>query len=198
MSLAEQFVLSLTEEHATVHLLLWDDQEDLIRALIVVLAAVSDRGVLPLLVSSASADLLNLQQQVRNRYAVDAVIQEPENIDRLERLWLLFIQQGTSMDVGPWLNGYRRPLAQAGGTLVVVREAELGTFQRAAPDLASFVGPRIYNASSMLFAVSEAVYERLSPIVPPEIETILLQLPGRRPSQESLGEWVRSINSLPS
>lgn len=191
--MAEQIVLSLSEERAAIHVLLWDDQEDLVRALAVVLAAANDRGTRPLLISHAAGDLARLQLQVRNRYPADAVIQEPGDLGELDRLWLLFIQQGTSAEVGPWLNGYRRPLAQAGGTLLVIREAEFGTFQQSAPDLSSFVGPHIYNASSILFVASEQLYKGLSPIIPPEICAILTQLPGEIPSRKSLEDWLEAI-----
>jgi len=55
-------------------------------------------------------------------------------------LWELFLQQAVGKEVSLRLNGWRRPLSEPKGTLLVVRTADFDEFQRDAPDLASFIG----------------------------------------------------------
>ena len=137
MASAEHFILSILEEPSTLHVLLWDDQDDLVRVLVVLSSEIAERGAVPLLVSSAPEHIAQLQSLVKNRVSPDAIVDDPASTLMADHLWLLFIQHGTASQVGPWLNGYRKPLAQAGGAVLILREAEFMQFQRSAPDLAA-------------------------------------------------------------
>ena len=191
--MVEQLLFSIREEPATIHALLWDDQDDLVRAIVVLSAALEDRGTEPLIVSAAVEELENLRALVSTRPAADAVVQDFRDTLERSRLWLVFLRHGAAEAASPWLNGYRRPLAQDGGSLLIIRISDFGTLQRCAPDLTSFVGPRIYNASSMLFEVSREVYAKLTLKMSSKLSSILKELPGEMPSEQSLQDWMRAM-----
>ena len=76
------------------------------------------------------------------------------------------------------------------GTLLVIRNADFRDFQRAAPDLASFIGPRIYDASRLMMVCSRETLGKLRRVLPEPFETILRQLPGTVPPAEELADWT--------
>jgi hypothetical protein len=105
-------------------------------------------------------------------------------------LWLIFLQQASAGLVGPWLNGWRGPLSAPPGALLLIRHADYQAFQRAAPDLVSFVGPRVYEAEGMLSVASPDVVSRLDIALPINILDILGQLPGSLPPPGELDQWI--------
>jgi hypothetical protein len=76
--------------------------------------------------------------------------------------------------------------------MLVIRHADFDPFQRSAPDIASFVGPRIYDASTMLSVFSRETYRRLRNRLPDEIEAILARLPGTAPSEQDVANWIKA------
>jgi hypothetical protein len=56
--------------------------------------------------------------------------------------------------------------------------------------LASFIGPRIYNASNLLSLFSDETKKQLNPTLPTEWTKILVELPGEMPPEESIREWI--------
>ena len=202
MASPERLIFSICEEPRSVHVLTWDDKDDLVRALLILVAALADRGIIAVKASASTEDLGAMRKLIHSRTASSATdedaVADPvmEDAARADKLWMLFVQHGTAPEVGAWLNGYRIPLTRGGGTLLVVREAELLRLERGAPDLASFVGPRIYSASSMLFSVGPRLHSQLSPTLPDEILRVLQELPGPMPDPASLKEWVGSISPL--
>jgi len=199
MSTAERLAFSINEERRGVHVLLWDEQEDLVRALLILLAALEDDVVVhPLLVSPEQDRIHALKEVVDTRCLLEEEREaEPPSPDSLaNRFWVLFVQQASSRIAGPWLNGWRRPLSEPPGTLLVIRHADFESFQRNAPDLASFAGPRLHNASTMLSLVSKDSCARLSASLPPQIEEVLRELPGTLPSRKEIAQWIEAVRSF--
>ena len=193
MGTAEQLAFSITEEPRAVHVLLWDDQDDLVRALLVLCAALEDHvPIHALLASTEEKGLAALRKVVESRSPVseDPSANSASGDSPAKHLWILFVPQATSKQVGPWLNGWRRPLSEPPGTLLVIRHADFEPFQRNAPDLASYAGPRIYDASTMLSVFSEETHRRIRPTLPSKVEHILKQLPGNLPPREEITQWI--------
>ncbi len=195
MALVEQLAFSLHEEGHGVHALLWDDMDDLYRVLLITIAALGEMPTQPLLISNEVTRIKELNDMIQGRLRVQ-VEQEgmPDQIDDSppppHPLWILFLQQAVSIQVGPRLNGWRRPLSEPRGTLMVVRNADFMDFRRNAPDLASFIGPRISDASRMMMVCSRETFEKLQKALPEPFESILRQLPGRAPTAEELADWA--------
>ncbi len=194
MSTAEQLVFSISTERRSIHVLLWDDKNDLVRALLAFLAGLSELQTHALFISDADEDLAALRLLVESRISLGEgesnLDQDPESTANL--FWILFLQQASSNNVGPWLNGWRRPISEPPGSMLVIRHADFDSFQRNAPDIASFVGPRIYDASTMLSIFSKTTYDRLQDHLPNEIEEILHRLPGAAPSKKDLADWIKA------
>ncbi len=181
MATAEHLALSLQLETRGVHVLLWDDKDDLVRALLVLCAVLRETPLYPILVPTTGAGLLALGSTLG------------DDSSGAQRLSVLFVPQAASSIVGPWLNGMRRPLADPPGTLLVVRSADFESLQRAAPDLASFVGPRIYDASILLSMVSTETYGHIHQQLPDEMSAVLAELPGLPPPQDEIDSWLASL-----
>ncbi len=194
MSTAEQLAFSICTERRGIHVLLWDDQDDLVRALLALFAGLDDLQLHALLVSGDEKDLLALRELVETHMPITAeeTKSERDPLSRQSQFWLLFLQQASSNAVGPWLNGWRRPLSDPAGSMLVIRHADFLSFQRDAPDVTSFIGARIYDASTMLSVFSETTYERLKTHLPDEIEAVLSRLPGTLPAEEDIADWIKA------
>jgi len=194
MSTAEQLAFSISVERGSVHILLWDDKHDLVRALLVLFAGLEDLRTHGLLVSDDEKDLRALRQLVETRIppTEDDLQSDQDSESFQNQLWLLFVQQASCNAVGPWLNGWRRPVSEPPGAMLVIRHADFAPFQRNAPDVASFVGPRVYDASTMLSVFSGTTYARLRHHLPDEIELTLNRLPGASPAEQEVADWIRA------
>lgn len=194
MSTAEQLAFSISTERRGIHALLWDDQNDLARALLGLFAGLDGLQRQALLVSADEKDLLALRELVETRMPITAEDSElgRDPHARQSQFWLLFLQQASSSVVGPWLNGWRRPLSDPPGSMLIIRHADFVAFQRDAPDIASFVGARIYDASTMLSVFSKTTYERLKARLPDEIEAVLSRLPGTLPAERDIADWIKA------
>jgi hypothetical protein len=193
MSTAEQLAFSISSERRAVHVLLWDDKNDLVRALLALLAGL-DIEIYSLVVSDRDEDLSALRRLVETRIPISEDEMDSDHASEgiAARYWLLFLQQASSTIVGPWLNGWRRPISETPGSMLVIRHADYDSFQRSAPDIASFVGPRIFDASTMLSVFSKTTYDRLSERLPEDLEQLLGRLPGTAPSEKHLMEWIQA------
>jgi len=194
MSTAEQLAFSICTERRGIHVVLWDDQNDLVRALLALFAGLDDLRTSALLLSDQEKDLLALRELVETRIEIseDASGLEEDRRLRRDQLWILCLQQASSIAVGPWLNGWRRPISDPPGAMLVIRRADFGSFQRNAPDIASFIGPRIYDASTMLSVFSKTTHELLRTRLPDEIEAVLRRLPGTSPSEADVADWIKA------
>ena len=188
MSTAEELAFSIQTEGHGVHCLLWDDKDDLVRALLILNAAMGNIKVWSFLVSTDES-ISRLKKVINERPAPEEH-DSPDVGHGPSPFWILFLQQAVTQRMGPWLNGWRDPLARAPGTLLVVRHADFDAFQRSAPDLASFIGPKIYNASTMLSIWSSTVSNEIRPDLPSDQESILDQLPGPPPLRDDLVKWI--------
>lgn len=188
MAIAEQLAFSLKEEGRGIHALLWDDMTALYRVLLVTRAALADFPVEPFLITDDVAQFDPLRKTILSRIGdqVDHEWEAETDLPPLapHPLWTLFIQQAASKQFGARLNGWRRLLAEPLGTLIVVRNADFDEFQRSAPDLASFIGPRIYDASRMMLVCSRQTRDNLERSLPKPFQGILRQLPGTLPSSK--------------
>jgi hypothetical protein len=193
MSTAEQLANSILLDNAGVHILLWDDQDDLIRALILVIAVIGKEKILPLLLSSETESLSVLRKLFEIKNAEEISLSEDEEVlqPKRNKLLLLFLQQATSKTIGPLLNGWRRDLAFEPGSLIVVRKADFMNFQKYAPDLASFYGPKIYDSSSLLYIWGEKTAKNVKPYLPNLMFDFIKKLPGEAPSENELKEWIQ-------
>ena len=172
-------------------MLLWDDQGDLARALLIFWASL---GPAPfetmLLASTADIEILRAKIPAPSGEGIGEAGPPPRP------LWLLFIQQASASVVGPWLNGWRRPLSDARGTLLLIRHADYEPFQRAAPDLASYVGPRVFDAARMLSLVSPGVVPCIHIALLSSVRDILRKLPGALPPGNELEGWLQEVGRL--
>jgi hypothetical protein len=200
MALVEQLAFSLRETGRGVHALLWDDMGDLVRTLLVTHAVLGDIPIEPLLVSGETKRLEEFRDLIAARLAdqilherIEARADDPDSPPH--PLWILFLQQAASEQAGPRLNGWRRPLSEPRGTLLVVRNADFRTFQRSAPDLASFIGPRIYDASRLMMVCSKDTLSKLEKALPEPFPSILRQLPGTVPTAKELADWTPLTSS---
>lgn len=191
MATAEQMAKSLLLDGGGVHCLLWEDQDDLVRALIVFRASLLGATLLPCLLSSAEQSVGELRKILEMR----PVEKNDENDyfvfeQTRKAILILFLQQAASETIGPWLNGWRSALAKPPGTLIVIRYADFIAFQRHAPDLAGFIGPKIHDASSFLSLWSQETSKRLQIELPKDFATLLKQLPGKTPSPIEIKTWI--------
>jgi hypothetical protein len=193
MATAERMAESIQLEGQGISALLWDAKEDLVRTLLVLNAALHDVPKRSLLLTPGDATVCALRQAIETRVLIAPEDREADGeSDRhaAQELWLFYLQQASSEVVGPWLNGWRVSLCLSPGTVCVIRHADFQPFQRHAPDLASFIGPRIYNASTMLSLVSPRAFERLRPTLPEADAEIVAALPGAAPPEDELRGWI--------
>ena len=199
MSTAEALAFSIREELRGIHVLLWGDQDDLVRALLILLTAAPNRPVHPLLVSSKPACLDGLKRLISARWQLEE--ERPQEKvregDLADRIWFLFLAQASARSMGPWLNGWRQPLSESPGSLLIVRHADFMDLQRYAPDLLSYAGPRIYDSSTMLSICSETVRQGVRPSLPRDFEMILRELPGEPPDLRELVRWISALATSP-
>jgi hypothetical protein len=195
MAIVEALAFSLREEGRGVHALLWDSLVDLYRVLLITHAVLGETEMEPRLISNESARIKELNEMIQG--TLDNQIlhgmgksQEDETFPPPHPIWMLFVQQAVSKQVGPRLNGWRRPLSEPNGTLLVVRNADFDDFQRSAPDLASFIGPRIYDSSRLALVCSTDTLGKLKKTLPEPIDRILRQLPGTVPTTKELADWA--------
>jgi hypothetical protein len=195
MSTAENLAFSIVEEGHGIHCLLWNDKEDLYRTLLILRACIDPVLLDPIYFSSEEADLITFRAIVSSRTSIDDGEETPPAIQNTiaNALWLICIQQASSSHVGPWLNGWRRPLSDRPGSIVVVRNPDFDAFQRNAPDLASFIGPRVFDCSTMLSTVSKDVRSKLVTRLPEKIITVLQKLPGNLPDSNEISRWIKSL-----
>ena len=195
---SEKFFFSISFDKRGVHVLLWDDKHDLVRALLVLAATLKDVEINSLIVSERDSDLLSLQKSSDDRRRgisqeelgeSENSIQEKGSAPTLAFL-VLFFQQASMGTVGAFLNGLRNPLSETPGSLLVIRAADFARFSHAAPDLASFVGPKVLDASSMISDFSPEIVSSLTSSLPDDWGAAINKLPGEPPTQQELDAWL--------
>jgi hypothetical protein len=196
MATAESLAFSIREEMRGVHALLWDDAHDLVRALLVLRAALREIPVYAILMSGEQC-FGELQKYINARCPIEETIEGSAIGDvSASSLAFIFIPQASSRQTGSWLNGWRSPLSEPLGAVLFVRHADFDAFQRAAPDLSSFVGPRIHDASTMLSIISDETAANMSTTLPDEWSRILAELPGTAPTDVEIQRWLDAHTKL--
>lgn len=191
MFASEKFFFSVATDRAGVHVLLWEDKNELVHALLVLNAAMQTIEVQFIAVSGEESDVNRLIQVIDARRP--SLL--PSEIDDSEEggnpFLILLFQQASSQTIGPWLNGWRNPLSESPGTLLVIRSADFEQFQRNAPDLSSYVGPKVFDSSSMISHFSSEILSSLSAALAPSAMDALQKLPGVMPTVDELEQWIR-------
>jgi hypothetical protein len=193
MPTAEYFFESILIEGKGVYALTWEDKGDLVRTLIILAALFNGKPTYPLLLTSAElverelGFLFSIKPLPQNQY------DEFGNQTDLQRdsFLLLFLDQASGRSIGPLLNGWRSALAQPPGTLLIIRSPDFIDFQRNAPDLASFIGPRIFDTATMLSMWGATTADKIRAQIPLEIKKILERLPGEDLSEREIAEWIK-------
>jgi hypothetical protein len=194
MSTAEFLFESILIEGKGVYVLTWDEKGDLVRTLIILVALLNGIRTYSLLLTSAEltehelGSLFSIKPIAENEY------DDFSDQAKLQRdsFLILFLDQAAGSSIGPLLNGWRSALAEPPGTLLIIRSADFTDFQRKAPDLASFIGPRICDTSTMLSIWSTRIAEKIRPQIPAEIKMILQRLPGEDSSEAEIVDWIKS------
>jgi len=170
-----------------------DAKEDLVRALLVLSAALDEVPIRALLLVSGSQSGVALRSLIETRVILSETSEEADTNaapSPVSELWIRFLQQASYEALGPLLNGWRSSLRQSHGTILIIRHADFEPFQRSAPDLASFIGPRIFNASNLLSLFSNNTRKKLNSKLPEEWTKILDELPGKMPPDKTIREWI--------
>ena len=194
MGTAEYFFESILIERKGVHALTWEDKGDLTRALTVLAVLFNGIQTYPLLLTSAEL----AERELGSLFAIKPISENESNDQRYEpslrrdSFLLLFLDQAAGSTIGPLLNGWRSALAEPPGALLIIRSADFTDFQRNAPDLASFIGPKISDTSTMLSIWSTKVSDKIRAQIPPKIKEILKKLPGEDLSEKEIVEWIKS------
>jgi len=198
MATAEQMAKSICIEKQGIFVLLWDAKEDLVRALLILNAALGEIPKRALLLAPGSQSVVALRTVIDTRVIISEIGDDADpraTPGPVSELWLMFLQQASYEAVGPLLNGWRSSLRQSYGTLLIIRHADFEPFQRWAPDLASFIGPRIFNASNLLSHFSNNTRKKLKAKLPEDWTRILAELPGTIPTDESIREWITASSA---
>ena len=193
MATAEQMGKSICVEQQGVFALLWDAKEDLVRSLLILNAALGEMPKRAVLLAPGSQSFVALRNLIETRVIISEICEEADEKAApvpVSQLWLMFLQQASYEAVGPLLNGWRSSLRQSHGTILIIRHADFEPFQHWAPDLASFIGPRIFNASNLLSLFSNNTRKKLKAKLPEEWIRILDELPGTMPPDETIRAWI--------
>ena len=185
MASAEHLAFLLSMQTRGVQVLLWEHKVDLIRALLVLQAAMPDFPDAPVVVPTGQSDL--------QRFSID-LFEESDRQPRVSRR-ILLIPQGSAGTIGTWLNGWRRRLAEPPGTLLVARRAEFAALCRRAPDLLSFAQSDVHEATGLLPLVEPGTLAKISQRLPDSWYGPLDALPGAMPTRDAIGDWVQQLKA---
>ncbi|MDM8522859.1 hypothetical protein QUF80_05745 [Desulfococcaceae bacterium HSG8] len=183
MKTAEYLANAILSEKKGIFVILWEDKGELIRALLIILSVIRKKQIEPILLSSAESVSI-----LRKLFDVQPFHDE-KRLAR-DRILTLFLQQAASRTIGPWLNGWRSPLADEPGSLLVIRSSDFIDFQRNAPDLSGYIGPKIADTSKILSIWNNTTADNLKLFIPDDIRTIIDKLPGENPPEEEIQEWI--------
>ena len=193
MITAEYLANSILLDQRGIHVVIWDDKGEIVRVLLILLSAIDKIQIKPILLSSVDKS----EKQLRELFEIQPVKNDTDdgNMEELlessrEELLLLFIQQATMSTIGPLLNGWRSSIAAPPGSLLVVRNADLMDFLRVAPDLSSFIGPKIIDSSTILSIWSNKIGRNINTKLPLSFVEILNELPGEQPTNEEIKDWM--------
>ena len=168
-----------------IQVLLWENKTDLIRALLVLRAVLSDFPDAPVLLPSDPAGL--------QRFSIH--LYEDVNQASPARRFLL-IPQASTESLGSWLNGWRQRLSDSPGTIIVIRRADYAALCRKAPDLMSFAHSDVHEATGLLPLIARDTFTtEVSKKLPDKWYEQLDTLPGEMPDHEEIANWTMKLES---
>lgn len=185
MTSAEHLARDFSLQTRGIHVLAWDNKVELVRALLILQAAVPAFPASPILVPTAQRDLQRL----------GLLLFEASDAATNVSLRVFLIPQASTEAVGAWLNGWRRRLVDTPGTLIVVRSSDLMAFYRRAPDLMSFAQAEIYEAAGLLPLVTKGTLDNVRENLPNGWEEPLKALPGPMPSDTEIRDWLGMLRA---
>ncbi|HVA49461.1 MAG TPA: hypothetical protein VNH11_24050 [Pirellulales bacterium] len=183
MESAEHLLRVLNLKNRGIQVLLWESKTDLVRALLVLKAALDGFPDVPVLLPS--------NQVALQRFSIELY----ENVDQsapIPRRFLL-VPQASAESVGAWLNGWRQRLAASPGTVVVIRRADYAALCRRAPDLMSFAHSDVHDATGLLPLLDCNAVGRLPDRLPSAWNEELHALPGEIPAPEDIADWNEQL-----
>lgn len=192
MNTAESFAKNLLLEGKGISILKWSDKPDLIRALLVLMAVYKTKTKIIHMFLSSEEEAYN---EFKNLFQLKPFPEDhapDENFIEAKRdsLLIVFLQQAVSKTIGPILNGWRSALAAPPGTVIVVRSADMNDLQGAAPDMTSFVGPKMADTSSFLSVWTLETQNSITNRLPKEMYGSLRELPGIFPKYNEIETWI--------
>ncbi len=191
MKTAEYLAKSVLLEKKGIFVIIWEDKGELIRALIIILSVLRKMLIKPILLSCVDESVDTLKNIFDIQPFHDDIPDEDNSLKTVkDAILILFLQQAASSTIGPWLNGWRSPLAEEPGTLLVIRSADFIDFQRNAPDLSGYVGPKIVDTSKILSIWDKTTDGNLKTSISDDIRVIMDELPGENPSEQEIQKWI--------
>lgn len=196
MNTAELFAKNIILEKKGVFLLEWSEKPDLIRALLVLISIIGEDLINPTLLESEITTNNYLKDLFQIRQISDNILDDNYYfLPARKEILFLFLQQAASSTVGPILNGWRSALSSVPGSILFVRTPDVMSLQRSAPDLSSFIGPKIADATTFLSIWSQETQMKLNDKIPENILQILEKLPGVLPQNGELESWITDNRS---
>lgn len=187
MESAATLASSLVAEARGVFVLTWIEKAELEKALRIVLPMLADTPWQDFFVP-ASLDLPNPLLTVLEQRQSD------EQSATEHPLLLLFLDHTAGRVAGPALNGWRRALARAPGSLLVLKHNEAREFYQGAPDLCSFMTTHRACADSLLASwddvTSAVLREAWLGKDRPRMPDALSRLPGEPLDQQEFTRWL--------
>jgi hypothetical protein len=180
MESAEHLIQSILLRNHGIQVLLWEYKTELVRALLLLKSVLTDFPDSPIYLPSEQAQLQQLSIHL---------YEDPA----LKTRRFLLIPQASTDTVGTWLNGWRRRLSEAPGTVMVIRRADYGPLCRRAPDLMSFVNSEVHEAGGLLPLTNLKTLNMLTNRLPEAWYPSLQLLPGEMPEQNEITEWAKEL-----
>lgn len=183
MESAEHLAQAFGVKNHGILVLLWESKTDLVRALLVLKAAIPGFPDAPILLPSQRSEL--------ERFSIDLYEQVEPDATATRRF--LLIPQASTESIGAWLNGWRQRLSDSPGTVVVIRRADFSALCRRAPDLVSFAHSDVHDATGLLPLLDRDTFGRLPTQLPGAWYERLNVLPGEMPMQLDVADWIGQL-----
>ena len=181
MESAEHLALALALCRQGVQVLLWENKTDLIRALLVLRATLTDFPNVPVLMPN--------EQVVLQEFSIK-LFEGPAGTTTRR---FLLIPQASTETIGKWLNGWRQRLSDPPGTMLIIRRSDYAALCRRAPDLMSFAQSDVHETTGLLPLIEQSLLRDLSPNLPSGWYDCLNNLPGELPTEEELSQWTQQL-----
>lgn len=185
MRTAESLAQAVRHTARGIFLLTWREKAELARACLVLRAALEDLPIeeFTLNASALSGELLRVLE----------ARQTAEGGDVRSPLLVVYLTQTVGRTAGRALNGWRRGLACASGTIIVVHASEVAAFCADAPDLTSFLLGQRAEADAFLALWSDSTATVLRRWLQEDrliLPRALAALPGDQVDVAEMRQWL--------